>query len=476
MQLINTKYRDLIHKLTRYQFSIAFFAFFLITYQPLFAFSAYSNSELEELEKEFIQQINQSSNVERNPLANQYLRHIARKLTKPSGIKTPYFFIVKSPEINAFAGPGGYIGVNTQLILATETEHELAAVMAHETAHVELHHLYHMLEHQKQMRIPMLASLLASFALGIINPTLGGGALMASMTGYAQENINYVRSNEKEADRVGINMMMKANFDPKGMAGFFKKMQTHSRYYYTDNIPAILRTHPLDEDRIAEAENRSKKSKRVFFPQSEEYPLFKELIRNRVTGNKKRLIDFYTKQCKKNYPYYACDYGYSLTLISNHQYSKAKQVLSSLIKNHGEQLYYQIALAQSETELKEYNLAIKRLEELFQNYPDNYAVLSFYSDGLIAAGKAEKAVSLLLKGNRVFKKDLQLCYRLALAQSKAKKNGYAYFTRSECLILEGRHRAAIQQLKVAQKISKKDEYLQARISALIDEIKYQLKK
>src|SRR3990167_3802865 len=146
-------------------------------------------------------------------------------------MNTPVFFLVKSNEINAFAGPGGYIGINSALILASENESEMAAVMAHEMAHVRQHHLYRMLEHQKQMRVPMLASLLASMALGVVNPTLATGALMGSMTGFAQDNINFVRSNEKEADSIGIDMLIKSGLDPRGMAGFFKKMQENMRYY-----------------------------------------------------------------------------------------------------------------------------------------------------------------------------------------------------------------------------------------------------
>ncbi|MFI4962880.1 MAG: M48 family metalloprotease, partial [Legionellales bacterium] len=152
--------------------------------------SPYTTRELDQLEKEFIQQINQSDSVERNPLANQYINQIGKKLATAGQIKAPYFFIVKSREINAFAGPGGYIGVNTQLIVTTRTESELAAVMAHEIAHVRLHHLYGMIEHQRQMRIPMLASMLASIALGVLNPTAGMGAMMASLSGFSQDNIN----------------------------------------------------------------------------------------------------------------------------------------------------------------------------------------------------------------------------------------------------------------------------------------------
>ena len=111
--------------------------------QPMLAggLSAYSTKELEQLEKEFIQLINRSDAVERNPLASQFINHIGEKLAFSGHVKPPYFFIVKSREINAFAGPGGYIGINTQLILTTISESELAAVMAHEIAHVRLHHL-----------------------------------------------------------------------------------------------------------------------------------------------------------------------------------------------------------------------------------------------------------------------------------------------------------------------------------------------
>ena len=202
------------------------FTLLLLTLPDLtWAFSPYSNSELDELEKQFIQQINQSSSVIRTPLANQYINHLAKVLALHGQLPAPYFFIVKSNEINAFAGPGGYIGVNTQLILASDNESELAAVMAHEMSHVRQHHLYRMIEHEKQMQVPMLASMLASIALGVINPALGSGALMGSITGFAQDNINFVRSNEKEADRIGIDMLIKSGLDPRGMANFFKKMQ-----------------------------------------------------------------------------------------------------------------------------------------------------------------------------------------------------------------------------------------------------------
>ena len=449
------------------------FILFILT-QPSFAegLSPYSTKELEQLEHQFIQLINQSDSVERNPLANQFINHIGKKLAYYGRIKTPYFFIVKSKEINAFAGPGGYIGINSQLILTTQNESELAAVMAHEIAHVRLHHLYSMIEHQKQMRVPMLASMLASIALGALNPTVGMGAMMASISGFSQDNINFTRSKEKEADRIGIDMLIKAGFDPRGMAAFFRKMQENSRYYYSADVPAILRTHPMDADRIAEAENRTARLERKRYNDSLDYALFKELIRVSVTPQTKQLLDYYEHQCHKRNSPIACQYGYVLALLNNNEYAKAADRLRPIINKNSDNLYFQIAMAQAELGLSQNKAAINRLADAQKNYPDNYAALMAYAQGLLSANQAEKATSVLLKGSRIYKEDLPLCRELARAQAESHQKNYAYFTQSQCLLLEGQHRAAIAQLKVARNLSKNDPYLTARITAKIDEIKY----
>lgn len=447
---------------------------FILTSWVPFVFASglnpYSTNELEQLEKEFIQLINQSESVERNPLASQFINHIGKNLAHYGHIKAPYFFIVKSKEINAFAGPGGYIGINSQLILTTSNESELAAVMAHEIAHVRLHHLYSMIEHQKQMRVPMLASLLASAALGAINPTVGMGAMMASLSGFSQDNINFTRSKEKEADRIGIDMLIKAGFDPRGMAAFFKKMQENSRYYYTANIPAILRTHPLDADRIAEAENRTARLSKKNYSDSLDYALFKELIRVSVASDNKQILDYYEHQCRSGNT--ACQYGYVLALLNNNNFQQAENRLKPILAANTDNLYFQIAMAQAELGLSQNKIALSRLAELQNNFPDNYAAMMAYAQGLLSANQSEKATSILLKGSRQFKNDLPLCRELARAQAASHQKSYAYFTQAQCLLLEGQKRGAIAQLKVALNLAKKDPYLTARITAKIDEIKF----
>jgi beta-barrel assembly-enhancing protease len=437
----------------------------------LWAFSPYSNDELDELERQFIQQINQSDSVIRTPLANQYINHLAKILAQHGQLPAPYFFIVKSNEINAFAGPGGYIGVNTQLILASSNESELAAVMAHEMSHVRQHHLYRMIEHEKQMKIPMLASMLASIALGVVNPALGSGALMGSLSGFAQDNINFVRSNEKEADRIGIDMLIKSGLDPRGMANFFKKMQENSRYYYTDNVPAILRSHPLDDDRIAEAENRSVNHIKSSYPDNLDYHLFKELIRNEVAANANQLIPYYQMECRKKNSNTACEYGYVLALQANNQSQQAKTRLAPLLQQDPNNLFFIVAMAQAEMGSADYSSAIKRMQNLQANHPENYAAAVEYGQILMAANQPEKAASVLLKASRQFKSDLTICEQLAQAQADSHQKGYAYFTLAQCYLLQGDQRDAIRKLQIAKTLVGKDAMLRARIDAKIDEIK-----
>lgn len=436
------------------------------------AFSAYSNDELDQLEKQFVQEINQSNSVMRDPLAIDYINHLAQILAQPSNMGRVDFFIVKSKEINAFAGPGGHIGVNSQLILVSENESELAGVMAHEMAHVRQHHLYRMLEHQKQMRIPMLASILASIALGVINPTLGSGAMMGALSGFSQDSINYVRSNEKEADSIGIDMLIKSGLDPRGMANFFKKMQEATRYYYMDNIPAILRTHPLDEDRIAEAENRSMGVTKKYYPDNMQYRLFKELVRVEVSQDDKRLTEFYKNLCQKSNPKYACEYGYVLTSIKIGNSKTAIQNLKPLLNANPDNLFYQITMVHALEATGNYAESVNIMSSLYRNYPENYTIISEYGDALLDNKNIDKAISVYLNGHRQFKHDIPICEKLARAEAANHNKSYAYFTLAECHIIQGEIQDAVRKLKLAKTLVGKDVFLKERIDAKIAEITY----
>jgi predicted Zn-dependent protease len=236
-------------------------------------------------------------------------------------------------------------------------------------------------------------------------------------------------------------------------------------------MPAILRTHPLDEDRIAEAEGRAATAKlHQTYPDQLPYQLFKELIRNSISTNQKQSLDDYRYRCAHHNGDKACHYGYALSLIHNNQYAQALAQLKPLLAADPNNLYYAIALTTIYREQSRPAQAVTILSDLYANFPDSYAVLSEYSDALIAANQSHKAVSLLLIGNRQFKNDLSLCNRLARAEATSHHMGYAYFTLAECHLLQGDRHGAMRQLKLAKTFAPKDHLLQARIAAKIEAI------
>lgn len=217
----------------------------------------------EKLLGEYIyQDINKQLPLVRNPFLDSYIQQLGDRLLSNSNTqyKDFKFFIIDSPIINAFALPGGYIAVNKGLITTADSEDEVAAVLAHEIAHVTQRHIARSIENQKQVQLPMIAGVVAGALLAAYSPELGQSIIAGSMAASTQSIINYTRSNEAEADRVGIYTLANSGYKPTSMAGFFNKLQQHS-YADNDMYPEYLRTHPVNKSRITDARNRAEKIK-----------------------------------------------------------------------------------------------------------------------------------------------------------------------------------------------------------------------
>jgi predicted Zn-dependent protease len=320
----------------------------------------------------------------------------------------------------------------------------------------------------------MMAAMLAAIALGSIDPTLASSAAMGTLSGFAQDAINFTRANEKEADSIGINVLMQANFNPKAMVTFFQKMQENSRYYYSANTPAILRTHPLDDDRISEALNRIPLNLPAIHEENDYYA-FKELIRNEVTIDKKSLLDFYQVKCKSQegtlHDY--CQYGQAITWINIGKLELAKANLEQLLKINPNNLFFQLAKIELDLKSRDYENAKINLAKLIQARPDSYAVLYFASQVYSAMKNYPKSQAILLKARRRFPQDLLICKALAKAHADSKQYATAYFTEAHCSILQGYRHDAMAKLRHAKTYTKNssDKYLTNKIDALIEEIK-----
>ncbi|WP_416351209.1 M48 family metalloprotease, partial [Alteromonas sp. 14N.309.X.WAT.G.H12] len=214
----------------------------------------------------------------KDPVLDEYLQDLGNRLVvQADNAKFPFeFFWVNNNAINAFAFFGGHIGVHSGLIHSAKTESELAAVLAHENSHVTQRHLARSMQAQQRAAPIALASMLGGILLAMADPQAGIATISAGQATSSQMQINYTRSNEQEADRIGISMLARAGFDPKGAASFFSTLA--AQYRMVSKPPEILQSHPLTENRIAEARARIKDFPDVNLPPSLSFQLAKARI------------------------------------------------------------------------------------------------------------------------------------------------------------------------------------------------------
>src|SRR3984957_9293262 len=242
-------------------------------------------------------QMRQTGVVLEDPEISDYIQEIGHSLSSHAeeGQHQFYYFVLKDPVVNAFAMPGGFIAIQSGLILATRNENELAGVMAHETAHVTQRHLVRQLLDQSHAGLMSTAAMLAAILLGATagrgSPDDMEGAILATKGAAIQHQINYTRKNEFEADRIGIGTMASAGYDPLGMASFFDYMSHSGPEPSRINAVQFLIDHPINSDRVAEARNRADQIGRIRHPDSLSYTLMRERLRGLVNPQGAR--DYY---------------------------------------------------------------------------------------------------------------------------------------------------------------------------------------
>jgi predicted Zn-dependent protease len=445
---------------------------------PALAYPVVTEFDLKEITNELKIILQQSPFVLRDPVVTEYVDSVAKRLTQANDLAddTIETFVINDSMVNAFAGPGGYLGVFTGLILATNNESELAAVMAHELAHVKQKHILRTLQRQKKQTAPMIASALASIALGLLNPALAAGALAATTSGFAQDAITYTRNHEHEADRIGIQMLYNADFNVDSMAGFFANIQQRDRLYYTDHIPPILRTHPLDYERIAEAKQRAGKLPDRKVVESDLYPLIKEYVRTLTEEDHQKLTRYYADKRQKHPDNNAYRFGAALTALQSRQWDDAERELQTLIQKDPAQLLYHMTLAQLFIEKDNPARAVAILQPLFAEHPAHYPLLLHYSQALMRNQQAELARQLLQKESYQRRDDIQLWQLLARAQAQAGRTADAYASRAEAMIILGYYRDAQRQLEHALTLTDGQRLASARISARIEYVKQFVEK
>ena len=429
------------------------------------------------LGKAFMRSVRQFAAIVDDPEVESYIESIGYRLAANSDSNTLSFtfFVVDDLHINAFAAPGGVIGINSGTILNSRNESELAGVLAHEIAHVTQRHMARQFERAGQLSLPGIAGLLGAILIGIANPEAGAAALTIVTGASAQASINFTRANEEEADSVGIQLLARSGYDPQGMSDFFERLQQKSEYY-SSNAPEFLRTHPLTTSRIAESKARASRYKPVSYTNTASYELVRAKIEVFSYKNGKEAIAIFKDRLAKT-PTHNKDpirYGYVLALTRSGAYHLAREQLSILLNNDSDNIAYMLAAANIESEQRNYDAALGIYHKAQQLYPDYRPMVLAYAKTLLDARRPKQARDLLHDYRRQQEPNAAFYELLSQAEAQNGSEANSGIAKAEYFYLTGNTKLAIDRLIHTKRQGQLDYYQREIIVARISQLEYEL--
>ncbi|MEW5823574.1 MAG: M48 family metalloprotease [Pseudomonadota bacterium] len=424
----------------------------------------------------FMQELRQRALFLDDPLIEYYLNSLGTRLVTASGETLfPFHFqIIRDPQINAFAVPGGYVTVFSGLFLHTRNESELAGVLAHEIAHGTQRHIARMLAGQGRMTLPALAGFAAALLLGAASPQAAAAAAALGMAGTAQQQLNFTRDNEYEADRIGIQILTRSGIDPRGMVSFFEKLQ---RQEGSNPIAAneYLRTHPVTGNRVAEAYNRIEATPMPFRPASDslDYGLARARLEVLVESQPQRLLDRLERNPHSERE--IGEYQKALCLLRLNRPTQARERLQALTRMKPGNIWYAMALADAEEASGQPGAALKTLRELDRLYPDNAALISALGR-LQLRNDPAAAHTLLREAYRRHPDNARLAQGWAEAAGKLGREGESHEALGTAFLLQNRLREAHHELEAAWSRNAADPVARARIDSRLKEIEEKIRQ
>ena len=407
---------------------------------------------------------------------SDYLATLGGRLTQTAaGARQDFeFFAIRDHTINAFALPGGFVGVHTGLLAAAESESEVASVLAHEVAHVTQRHIARMLGQQQQMQLPVLAALAAAILLGRSRPDLASGAAAAASAGAIQTQLSYSRDFEREADRIGFQSLESAGFDVHAMGTFFEKMQRGMRIADDGTVPGYLRTHPITTERIADAQNRAATLPYKQRADSQEFQLVRAKLRAE-SGDPRDTVQYFQSAVRERR--YASEaaarYGLSVAYVRAKRAKEAEAELARVRAAGGAGPMIESLAARVKQAQGDRAGAAKLLGESYARYPHSRPLLYAHADALHEAGEHEGAMKLLSESLRVYPRDARLYSLQAKTYAALGKRTSQHQAQAEVYVLQGSLPAAIEQLQIARSAGDGDFYQLSVVDARLKELRAQ---
>lgn len=418
--------------------------------------------------------LRESDAILEDPEVTEYIRDIGHRLSAEANEGTHKFdfFAVRDTGINAFALPGGFIGVNAGLILATKNENELAGVLAHEVAHVTQRHIARGLVNQSRQSLVSTAAMLAAILLGAAGG--GGDAAMAGVAAAQsiaiQNQMSFTRENESEADRVAVGVLARAGFDPEGMPTFFETM---ARYAGSSEaqIPEMLRSHPVTSQRIAETKERAEQLDTKPGPQSISYALMRERLRVLSTPPGQDPREYYAAQIRNEPDATPAEmYGSALAALQAGDAKRAVATFKRLRDANPRVMQYHTALGQAQLANKQASAALATFEQARRLFPRNVAVTIRYAEALMQQGENKRAHEILLDLFNSVPPTPEQARLIALAANAAGDVAESYYYMSEYHIMSGDLPLAVNQLQLALAVPQISAVQRARFRARLDEV------
>ncbi|MDM8349465.1 M48 family metalloprotease [Pseudomonas sp. sp1636] len=374
------------------------------------------------------------------------------------------FVLLDSPQINAFAAPGGIIGVNGGLFLYAQSEAEYASVMTHELAHLSQRHFARGLEAQQRMQLPLMAAMLA----GIVAAAAGAGdvgmaAIASTQAAAIQEQRRFSRQNEQEADRIGLVNLEKAGYDPRAMPSMFERLMR--QYRYDRKPPEFLLTHPVSESRIADTRNRAEQANIGGMTDSVRYQLMRARVQLIYEDTPGLAAKRFRAMLDENPKHEAARYGLALAQIKSGQHQKARESLQALLQSAPDDIAYNLAQVELDSASSRLPEAQRRIERLMADYPNNYPLQQARIDLLMKQARprdAEHALDDLLKSRA---NDPDVWYQVAEARGLSGNTIGLHQARAEFFALVGDYDQAIEQLDFAKRRATNNFQLASRIDA-----------
>lgn len=405
--------------------------------------------------------------------ALDYIKNLGDRLASrsPDARQSFDFFLIQDNQINAFALPGGFIGVNTGLLLHAQSESEVASVLAHEISHVTQRHIARMIAQQKQSQIASLAALAVAILAARANSQVAEAAAAFGQAGVIQSQLNFTRENEREADRIGLQILEQAGFDPRAMITFFERLQRATRVY-EGGAPSYLRTHPLTFERIADVQNRLESLPYRQVPDSLEFHLIRAKLRSDIDSPRETLAFFEQSLADRKFLSEAASrYGLVASLLRTGDHARARKELDALRKVGRPSPMIDALACRVQAAAGDTAAEFACYREALTAYP-HYRTLTYdYAGALLQNRQPQAALKMVEARLQVSPGDYRLYLLQAQSYAMLDKRFAQHRAQGEAYARMGNIAGAVEQLQIALKSGDGDFYQLSSAEARLKELR-----